>query len=80
MKPVMLLAIALFLLSAPTPDARDLGDISAHFLVLDDGPGLLASEDTGRGPTAAPGVAGRPTLAEVTRASGVPHTAPVDDP
>lgn len=47
-KPIMILTTLLFLLVAPAPDSQDIAEITANFLVLDNQPGLLASDDTVR--------------------------------
>jgi hypothetical protein len=44
MKSTILLTIALFLLSAPTPDSNAISEISAGFLVSSHVAGLMASE------------------------------------
>lgn len=51
MKARMLLALALFLLSAPAPDSATIGELSAQLLVVEDNGSLFASDpddqDTG---------------------------------
>jgi len=44
MKSTILLTIALFLISAPTPDSKTISEISAGFLVPSDSVGLLADQ------------------------------------
>ncbi|MDX1459624.1 MAG: hypothetical protein R3348_01035 [Xanthomonadales bacterium] len=44
MKSVVLLAIALFLISAPAPDARDIAEMTSNFIVPENAPGLRASD------------------------------------
>lgn len=45
MKSVVLLTIALFLISAPAPDARDVAEMTANFIVPTQEPGLQASQE-----------------------------------
>ncbi|HEY5774601.1 MAG TPA: hypothetical protein VIS57_00825 [Xanthomonadales bacterium] len=42
-KPTLILTALLFLLIAPTPDSRDIAEMTANFLVAKNTPGLLAS-------------------------------------
>lgn len=44
MKSVVLLTIALFLISAPAPDSRDVAEMTANFIVPAQEPGLQASQ------------------------------------
>jgi hypothetical protein len=44
LKPILLLTSLLFLLAAPAPDARDIADMSANFLIAENHQGLMASE------------------------------------
>lgn len=44
MKPTLLLATAIFLITAPAPDARDITEMSAGFIVPDAQTALMASE------------------------------------
>jgi hypothetical protein len=44
MKSTILLTIALFLASAPSPDAKTISEFSAGFLVLQSDYGLMASD------------------------------------
>lgn len=44
MKATLLLAIALFLISAPTPDPDTISEMTSHFIVLDEGAVLQAAE------------------------------------
>lgn len=44
-KPILLLTTLLFLLIAPAPDARDIAEISANFLVVESQQGLMAAEE-----------------------------------
>ena len=46
MKSTILLTTALFLASAPSPDAKDISELSAGFLSVSNEYGLMASEDT----------------------------------
>jgi hypothetical protein len=46
MKSTILLTTALFLASAPSPDAKTISELSAGFLSVDNEYGLMASEDT----------------------------------
>ena len=46
MKSTILLTTALFLISAPSPDSKTLAEMSAGFLSLQQGTGLLAAEKT----------------------------------
>ena len=46
MKSTILLTTALFLASAPSPDAKDISEISAGFLSVGNDYALMASEDT----------------------------------
>jgi hypothetical protein len=43
LKPTLILTTLLFLLIAPTPDSRDIAEMTANFLVANNNPGLLAS-------------------------------------
>lgn len=45
MKAILLLAMALFLVCAPEPDARTLAEMTAHFIVVDDQTALQAAEE-----------------------------------
>jgi hypothetical protein len=45
LKPTLILTTLLFLLIAPTPDSRDIAEMTANFLVANNNPGLLASAD-----------------------------------
>jgi hypothetical protein len=46
MKSTILLTTALFLASAPSPDAKTISELSAGFLSVENDYGLMASEDT----------------------------------
>jgi len=46
LKPIVILTTLLFLLIAPAPDSKDIAEISANFLMLNNQPGLLASSET----------------------------------
>ena len=46
MKSTILLALALFLASAPTPDSNDIAEMTSNFIVPHQTPGLLASDET----------------------------------
>jgi hypothetical protein len=46
MKSTILLTTALFLASAPSPDAKTISELTAGFLSVDNDYGLMASEDT----------------------------------
>jgi len=46
MKSTILLTTALFLASAPSPDAKTISELSAGFLSVNNDHGLMASEDT----------------------------------
>lgn len=43
MKSLVLLTIALFLVSAPTPDANDIAEFTSNFIVPESQPGLMAA-------------------------------------
>ena len=45
MKSIILLAAALFLISAPAPDSQDIAQITSNFIVPEDTPGLLAADE-----------------------------------
>ena len=45
MKSTILMTIALFLLSAPTPDSKTISEMSAGFLLPTQNTGLMASEN-----------------------------------
>jgi len=47
LKPILLLTTLLFLIMAPAPDARDIAEMSANFLVIKSQQGLMAAEDPG---------------------------------
>ena len=55
MKPVILMALTLFLISAPAPDAGDIAEITSNFIVPDSIPGLQAGQQTTRNPVSKPG-------------------------
>ena len=44
MKSTILLATAIFLASAPSPDSQSVSEMSAGFLIADDSKGLMAAE------------------------------------
>lgn len=44
LKQVVLLAIAIFLVTAPAPDAQDISEMSAGFFAQDNAAPLLASQ------------------------------------
>jgi hypothetical protein len=44
-KSILLLATALFLISAPTPDSKDIAEMTSNFIVPQDVPGLQAAEE-----------------------------------
>lgn len=44
MKSLVLLTIALFLISAPAPDANDIAEFTSNFIVPESQPGLMAAE------------------------------------
>lgn len=44
-KTTLLLATTLFLVSAPSPDSRDIAEMTSNFIILDETPGLLAAEE-----------------------------------
>jgi hypothetical protein len=44
MKSTILLAAALFLISAPAPDSGDIAEITSNFIVPEEAPGLSAAE------------------------------------
>jgi hypothetical protein len=44
LKPVLLLTALLFLLVAPAPDSRDIAEMSANFIVVENPQGLMAAE------------------------------------
>jgi len=46
LKPTLLLTALLFLIMAPAPDARDIAEISANFLIVKAPQGLMAAEET----------------------------------
>lgn len=46
MKSTMLLAVALFLISAPAPDANDIAEITSNFIVPKQFPGLGAYDSS----------------------------------
>ena len=45
MKSIILLALTLFLISAPAPDSNDIAEITSNFIVPQDIPGLLAADE-----------------------------------
>ena len=45
MKPIMLYAAALFLITAPAPDSSDIAEMTSNFIVPEEIPGLMAAED-----------------------------------
>lgn len=46
LKPILLLTALLFLIMAPAPDASDIAEMSANFLVVKNTQGLMAAEET----------------------------------
>jgi len=44
MKSTILLATAIFLASAPSPDSQSVSEMSAGFLIADESQGLMAAE------------------------------------
>ena len=44
MKSTILLATALFLATAPSPDSKSVSEMSAGFLIADDSRGLMAAD------------------------------------
>jgi hypothetical protein len=53
MKPILMLAAALFLLSAPPPDAGDIAEMTANFIVPKRVPGSLNADQAAIVETAA---------------------------
>ena len=49
MKNTLLLATALFLISAPSPDSNDIAEMTSNFIVPQDIPGLQADVESSRG-------------------------------
>ena len=49
MKSTILLATALFLISAPAPDSGDIAQITSNFIVPEEISGLLAAEESTQG-------------------------------
>ena len=45
-KPVILMAITLFLISAPAPDSSDIAEMTSNFIVPESVPGLQAGQET----------------------------------
>ena len=45
LKPTLILTTLLFLLVAPAPDSRDLAEMTANFLVVDNHSGLMAAAE-----------------------------------
>lgn len=45
LKSTVLLSIAIFLATAPQPDARDIAQMSGSFIVVNADTGLLAADD-----------------------------------
>ena len=45
MKSTILLALTLFLVSAPAPDSSDIAEMTSNFIVPQQTPGLLASDE-----------------------------------
>lgn len=48
LKSTVLLSIAIFLATAPQPDATDIARMSGSFIVVNDNTGLLAADDSWR--------------------------------
>ncbi len=46
LKSTVLLSIAIFLATAPQPDAKDIARMSGSFIVVKDATGLWAADDT----------------------------------
>ena len=49
MKSTILLAMTLFLISAPAPNSNDIAQITSNFIVPEEIPGLLAAEESTQG-------------------------------
>ncbi len=45
LKPILLLTALLFLIMAPAPDAKDIAEMSANFLIVKNQQGLMAAEE-----------------------------------
>ena len=45
LKPILLLTALLFLIMAPAPDASDIAEMSANFLIVKSPQGLMAAEE-----------------------------------
>ena len=45
MKPIIIMATTLFLISAPTPDAGDIAELTSNFIVPENIPGLQAGQE-----------------------------------
>jgi hypothetical protein len=70
----MLLATTLFLISAPAPDSGDIAEMTSNFIVPEDTPGLMASEQEA-------GAAPSQSLDSSTKARGtVARPEPVSRP
>jgi hypothetical protein len=65
MKSTILLTIAIFLLSAPTPDSKTIAEMSAGFLLPNQNTGLLASEDTIKAPEVDDELAQQPVQSKI---------------
>jgi hypothetical protein len=47
-KSTLLLALTLFLVSAPAPDSNDIAEMTSNFIVPQGNPGLQAGEESAR--------------------------------
>ena len=75
LKPIMLLALALFLASAPQPDSRTVAEMTRDFIVPPDEFALLAAE-TPEPLAEAPGDATAPVLIDAAFVTPAPNEGP----
>ena len=50
LKPTLVLTTLLFLIVAPTPDSRDIAEMTANFIVPVNQTGLMAADETMKAP------------------------------
>ena len=83
MKSTILLAVALFLISAPEPDAKDIAEMTSNFIVPREASSLMASEYAGARNPLASGmylVTEHPTAENITTIEKIAEASPPHDP
>lgn len=75
-KPVILMAITLFLISAPAPDAGDIAELTANFIVPESYPEFQAEKETSYLKAPGPGTSGETAAAVASRKGTRIQTGP----